>query len=200
LWSLAGAPLDSPSARFLEACGFARRSREYHYQVGVESLLADIGPIAERFRARGHIPAAAEILSLSEDDAPLDEIAWLVSRELDSNPLVNAQNLRRRREDHADRSLFARLEGELAGVLLWRIVDGVAVVDARVVSKRRRSGWANLAMLEKALKRGQTESLQHIHFFCDEAIHDTISLAQRGEGEEFDVKGRYFLDFGGISG
>jgi GNAT superfamily N-acetyltransferase len=194
LWSQA-TPVDSPKARFLEACGFVSRKREYYFQVGVASLLANIGPIAERFRARGRIPDTAEVIYLSEAEAPLDEIAWLVAREFNSSPVINIQNLRRRLEDNADRSLLARLDGELVGALLWHVQDGVAVVDVNIVSERWRSGWANLVMLEKGLLRAQAEGVQHTRFYCDETNTDTKNLARRGQGEETDVKARYYLAF-----
>jgi hypothetical protein len=89
--------------------------------------------------------------------------------------------------------MLAMLDGEPAGVLLWRAQDDVAIVDVNVVSKRWRSGWPNLLMLEKALLRGQEIGLQHIRFHCDETVIDTKNLARRGEGEEIDRKARYYL-------
>lgn len=194
LWSQA-TPVDSPAARFLQACGFVSSKREYYFQVSVASLLANIGPIAERLRARGRIPDTAEVIYLSEAEARLDEIAWMVAREFNSSPVINIQSLRRRLEDNVDRSLLARLDGELVGALLWRVQDGVAVVDVNVVSERWRSGWANLMMLEKGLLRAHAEDVQHTRFYCDEANTDTKNLARRGDGKETDVKARYYLAF-----
>jgi GNAT superfamily N-acetyltransferase len=193
LWSFEAMPLDSLTAKFFEACGFVLRKREHHLQVDVTPLLRNIAPIAERFRAR--MPEGAEVLYLSEAPGSLDEIAWLVAREFNSNPLVNIQSLRRRIEDGNDGSILARWKGEVAGVLLWRAQHDEAIVDARVVSQRWRSSWPNLLMMEKALLRGQSEGLQRIRFYCDETNNDTKSLARRGGGEEIDRRARYYLAF-----
>src|SRR5665213_1817643 len=131
LWSLQAAPPESPEAKFLQACRFAPRKREHYFQIGVARMLDHIGPIAQRYRARGHMPEEAEIVFLSEVDGSLDEVAWLIAREFNSSPFVNLQTLNRRRADGADRSLIARIDGELVGVLLWRVEDGVVILEAR---------------------------------------------------------------------
>jgi GNAT superfamily N-acetyltransferase len=195
LWSFEATPFGTPAAEFLEACEFLPRKREHFFQVEVASLLANIAPIAEGFRARRRVPEGAEIVYLSEAQVPLEEIAWLVAREFNGSPLVNVQSLRRRLEDSTDRSVLAGLDGELAGALLWRVQDDVAIVDVRVVSKRWRSGWPNLLMLEKALLRGLSEGSQRIRFYCDDTSVDTKNLARRGKGEEMDRKARYYLAF-----
>jgi GNAT superfamily N-acetyltransferase len=195
LWSFEATPLASPTAKFLEACGFVPRKREHYFQVEVNSLRGNIVPIAERFRACGRVPEGAEIASLSEVQQSLDEVAWLVAREFNSSPHVNLHSLRRRLDDSADRSMVAMLDGEVAGVLLWRAHDDVATVDVNVVSTRWRAGWPNLLMLEKAILRAQSEGLQHTRFYCDETVIDTKNLARRGQGVEIDRKARYYLAF-----
>ena len=199
LWSHAAVPADSDATSFLQACGFAPRRHEHHFQVGVDALLAEVGPIAERFRARGHIPPGADILPLTAPDAPIEEIGWLVAREFNGNPGVNAQSLRRRLATETDRSLFARLGGALAGVLLWRVDGPTAIVDLRV-ARQGRVGWANLALLDHALRRGHAEALDHILFFSDESMNlkDTAKLAARGAGREVGKKARWYLAFDGL--
>ncbi len=194
LWSFDAVPYDSGEAKFLEACGFKALRREYHYQVSNEVILADSSAIADRLRQRGRIPERAEIKYLSEPGAPLEEIAWLVSREFNSSPVSNFHDILRRRGDSADRSLYVRLDGVIVAAMLVRIQDGVAVVDARVVANRWRNNWPNAVMLEKALGRAKNEAWAHAKFFCDESVTDTINLARRG-GEETDLKTRYYLAY-----
>jgi GNAT superfamily N-acetyltransferase len=195
LWSLQATPLDSPAAQFLEACGFAPRKWDHYFQIGVSRMLDHIGRIARRYRERGHIPPGADVVFLSDVDAPVEEIAWLIARELNNHPLVHVQTLRRRFEDSADRSMIARFNGELVGVMLWRVESGVAIADVRVVARQWRSGWPNLLMMETGLLRAQKEGLDQIKFFSDESLNDTRNLAKRGEGKETDVKARYYLPF-----
>ncbi len=196
LWSFDALPPEGAESKFLEACGFARHNNEFHYLVGVESLHRSIGSLIERMKARGHIPAGAECIPLSDPRAPLDEIAWLIAREFGNSPSMTMSNLRQRQSNPSDRSLFAARDGEAVGALLWRVQDDVATVDVRAVSRRSRNGWPNALMLDQALRQGLSEGIRDIRFFCDDAVADTISLARRGGGEEVDVKARYHLALG----
>jgi len=192
LWAIDSAPFESSAAKFLEACGFRALRREYHYEIANETLLADTIAIAERMRKRGRVPERAEIRWLSEPRAPLEEIAWLLAKEFGSHPVANLHNLRRRCSEASDRSVYVSLDSEVAAAMLVRINGDVAVVDAQAVAKRWRNNWPNLTMLEKALGRAKVEGWVKARFFCEESTHNTINLARRGDGEEIDVKGRYY--------
>jgi GNAT superfamily N-acetyltransferase len=195
LWAVDGAPFESPAAKFLEACGFSPLRREYHYEVANETLLADTIAIAERMRRRGRVPERAEIRWLSEPGAPLEEIAWLVSKEFGSHLMANIQGLRRRSVDAADHSLYVRLDGEVVAVMLLHTEGDAAIVDVRAVAKRWRNNWPNLLMLERALSAAKAAGFAKARFYCDEGIHDTMNLARRGDGEETDAKARYYRSF-----
>lgn len=195
LWSLRPTPVGSEAAGFLEACGFKALKREYYFQVGVSNLLDTILPIAERHRASGRIPEGAEVVYLSDTEVPIEEIGWLIAREFNNSPILHVDALRRRREDKKDASMVALFNGELAGVLLGRNENNIAVVDVRVVAKRWRPGWPNLLMLEKGLLLAKADGRRGVKFYCDETVTDTISLARRGKGEETDLKARYYLAF-----
>jgi GNAT superfamily N-acetyltransferase len=195
LWALEGTSVASPAARFLEACGFKPVRREHHYQVANDTLLADMIDLAARMRARGRIPQGAEIAWLSEPGAPLEEIAWLLSKEFESRPMTNLQSLRRRRAEKEDHSVYVRVDGEVAAVMLVHAEGNIGTVDARAVARRWRNNWPNVAMLEKALVAASAAGVAKTRFFCDENIRDTINLARRGDGEEIDVKQRYYLSF-----
>jgi len=193
LWSLQATPLESAAAKFLGACGFVPRRTEHYFEVDPVALLDEIKPIAQRYREHGRMPQDADVVFLSEAEVPLDEIAWLLAREFNSSPVLNVQDLRRRRADAADRTLVARAGPEVVGVLLCRDQNGVAVVDARVVARQWRSGWPNLLMLEAALSRAQAEGLKPARFFSDDAVHETRNLARRALGKQTDLKARYYL-------
>jgi len=195
LWSLQATPLESPAAKFLEACGFVPRRTEHYFEVDPAALLDEIEPIARRYREHGRMPEGADVVFLADAELPLEEIAWLLAREFNSNPILNVHDLRRRREDAADRTVIARVEGEIVGVLMCRDQNGIAVVDARVVAKRWRSGWPNLLMLEKALSRAQAEGLRPARFFSGDAVTETRNLARRAGGKEIELKARHYLAF-----
>ena len=191
IWSFDALPLSSPEASFAEACGFSAERREFHYVVDNETLLNDTRAIAERMRTRGRIPESAEVRYLREGGAPLDEIAWLISKEFGSHPMANLDALLRCSQDPDDHSLYVRVNDELVAAMLFHVEGELAVVDVRVAAKRWRNGWPNLVMLENALSWAKAAAVTKARMFCDEGVHDTINLARRG-GEMVDVKARFY--------
>jgi hypothetical protein len=186
LWSLKAAQPDSPEALFMQACGFVPHRRQHHFQARINVLLEHLSPLVARLRARGRVPADVRIASLA--DAPLEEVGWLVSAELGGGPIEALQRLRLRGgaadSDPLDRSLAVLHDGHVAGVMLWRLNDGIATVDARVVAPRWRNGWPNLLLLEASLLRARAERVTDFRFYCDDTVRDTLRLAQRAAAIE----------------
>jgi GNAT superfamily N-acetyltransferase len=186
LWSATPVPEGGPAARFLTACGFIAMRRERHFQMRGEVLLNHLAPMTDRLRARGRIPAQSTITPLAQ--ARLDEIGWLVSEQFGGGPVRALHGLRRRATmgpgHEGDRSIVALHRGEIAGVMLWRIVEGVAVVDARIVAPRWRGAWPNLVLLEATLRRAAAEGVAEFRFYCDESVEDTLKLAKRSGAEQ----------------
>ncbi|HEY1560858.1 MAG TPA: GNAT family N-acetyltransferase [Caulobacteraceae bacterium] len=188
LWSLGLYPTHGDVADFLAACGFAPRRRHVRFEAAIQSLLDLVAPLAAR--ARRSMPADARIVPLSE--APLEEIGWLLAREFGGGPFRVLHGLRRRAIREDDRSQ-AMLDGEdLAGAILWRVIDGMAHVDARVVAPRWRGGWTNLLLLEAGLVLGLAEGLTRLRFHCDDTVRDTISLARRCAADQLESGAYYY--------
>jgi GNAT superfamily N-acetyltransferase len=195
LWSLRLVAPESDAARFLERCGFAPRRRELHFQAAVGKLLEHLTPLADALRARGRIPQEARVVDLTE--APLEEIAWMVSADLGGGPFEAAERLRRRfggEAESEDRSLVALCGERVAGVVLWRAKDGQALVDGRVVSRADRNGWANLILLEAGLRRCEADGLSELRFHCEDTVSDTLRLAQRCDAELVETRLGYRLE------
>lgn len=195
LWSLRQVAPGGDEARFLERCGFAPRRRELHFKGEVRKLLDHLTPLAEALRVRGRIPPEARIVDLNE--APLEEIAWMVSADLGGGPFEAAARLRRRLQGEAedeDRSLVALCGERVAGVVLWRAKDGAALVDGRVVSHADRNSWANLVLLEAGLRRCEADGLTELRFHCEDTVRDTIRLAERCDAELVETRLGYRLD------
>ncbi len=186
LWSLRPAKPQSPEALFMQACGFVPRRRQHHFQARIEVLLTHLAPLVARLRAHGRIPPDVQVVSLAE--APLEEVGWLVSAELGGGPIEALHRLRQRdaapAPDNLDRSLAVLHEGHVIGAMLWRLKDGLATVDARVVAPRWRNGWPNLLLLEASLLRARDEGIADFRFYCDETVRDTLRLAQRASAVE----------------
>jgi GNAT superfamily N-acetyltransferase len=191
LWSHTRIEPDGEAERFLLAVGAVARRRQYHFDGEVRRLLDHIAPLAARLR-RGDDAGDIAIVPLAE--APLEEIGWLISSELGGGPSTALRRVRARAAMSAgaeadgqgrDRSMAAIRDGEVAGVLIWRVDDdGAAVIDARIVAPSRRGGAVNLSLLEAGLLRGREEGIERMRFHCDDAVPDTIKLARRCGSDE----------------
>jgi GNAT superfamily N-acetyltransferase len=188
LWSLGMYPIEGGVADFLAACGFVPRRRQLRFEASFQALLDVVAPLAAR--ARKSLSSDARVVPLK--DAPLEEIGWLLAREFGGGPFRVLHGLRRRAIAEDDRSQ-AMLDGEdLAGAILWHVVDGVAQVDGRVVAQRWRGGWTNLLLLEAGLVAGLAEGLTRMRFHCDDTVRDTISLARRCGADELESGAYYY--------
>ena len=193
-WSQAPAVDGGPVAAFLYACGFEPRRREHHFEAAIGALLADVGPKARKLRDRNRIPPGIDIVPLAQ--APLDEVGRLLARELGSAPVRIVERLRRRSDgstETGDRSRVAMRDGKVEGVILWRVHDGVAIVEARVVHPRGRGGALNVMLLEDGLLRGKAEGLERLRFHCEDGVRDTLSLARRCEAVEREPRAYFYL-------
>jgi hypothetical protein len=180
----------------MAACGFEARSRRHHFEGEVQALLDNITPLLERLRRRAAFEAPA-IVPLAQ--APLEELGWLVSRELGGGPMGALARLRRLTRPGSgalDRSQVAMIDEEVAGVILWRLeADGAAAVEARVVASRWRGGPINLLLLEAGLLGGKAQGVTRVRFHCDDGVADTLSLARRARAEELSVLTSYYYRF-----
>jgi GNAT superfamily N-acetyltransferase len=184
LWSL-NATNDEAATAFMTRCGFEARRREHHFDAAIDAMLAQIAPMTTRLRDRGRVPDDLRIAPLSS--SPLEGVAELVARELGSAPGLALDQLRGRvtgAQASADRSRVALRGGQVEGAILWRVKDGVAIVDARVVHPRNRGGWLNAVLLEEGLTRGKAEGLERLRFHCEDSVRDTLSLAKRCDAIE----------------
>ena len=199
LYSHAPIPLDEAGARFAEACGARLRRRQLHFEASIEILLDHITPLLTRLRRRDGAGAEMRIAPLAE--APADEVAWMIAQDLGGGPWEAERRVRARAAmapdgdgpGGTDRSQVILRDGHVAGVIIWRVEDdGVAMVDARMVSPRWRGGPINLMLLEAGLLRGKAEGLTRVRFYCDDTITDTIRLAQRCAADETAILGHYY--------
>lgn len=194
LWSLEPEPVDGPAAAFLGACGFILTRRQHYFQASIEALSTSVRPLAARLRQRGRVPANARVVKLA--DAPLQEISWLVSTEFGGGPFRALSGLQQRAglgpTGEADPSLVVMQGDQVAAVMLWRIEDGVAVIDARVVAPQARGDWANALLLDESLEQIRALGIGDFRFHCDEDVADTLSLARRCGAREVSEKGLYY--------
>ena len=192
LWSMDPVTDDSDAAGFLAATGFTAAARELHFQADIARMLETLHRLIGRASARGGV-SGVKIVGLAS--APLEPLAWLLSRSLGGGPLASMDGARRRLGrtdgDDRDRSLVAMRGGDIAGAILWRVEAGLAVVDARVVAEAWRGSWLNLLMLEAGLRQGLAEGLAEVRFHCEDTVRDTVMLARRAEARTVLSRARY---------
>ena len=179
-------------ARFMLAQGFRLHGRQLYFKARIDGLLDNISPLLARLRRRTGHSNQVEIQAIP--DHLYQTLGWMVSSELGGGPQSAAERMRRLAEapDSKDRSQVAIIDGQAAGVILWRVENGEAIVDGRVVGIPWRGGPINLMLLEAGLLCGKAEGLVHVNFHCDETVKDTVSLARRAGAERTDTKATYY--------
>jgi GNAT superfamily N-acetyltransferase len=182
LWSLRPVQEASEAAAFMQACGFVPRRRQRHFQAGVDTLLEQVAPLVERMRRRGRIPPDVRTIPIQE--APLEEIGWLVSAEFGGGPDRAQQRLRARNAGEPDRSFVLMHGDEVLGALMWRLEGDVAIIEARVIAPAHRGGWPSLLQLEQSMRLGKAAGAVQMRFDCDEDVRDTMGLAERSQATE----------------
>lgn len=195
LWSMPMVSAGSPQAAFLAACGFQPRTRVHHFEGEIGLFLDRVGGKAAAWLAG---PASGvKIESLSETN--LESVAWLVSGALGDGPVTTLHKLRGlvqgQSGDPLNRSLVATMDGAVAGVLLWRVENSVALVDATVIAKPwRKHGLATVLMLQ-ALEVCHANGIARGRFSSEEAVVDALGLAARISRAEKPVDLRYHFGF-----
>ena len=189
LWTPHPLSPDSAEAAFLAACGFTALRRELHFAAAIADLQANIAPLVARLR-RGRTESVQWV---ALEDAWLEEAAWMISRNLAGGPVTAMAGLRQRQADPADHSELGLVGGRLAAAILWRVHEGEAVIDARVVAEPWRRGALGLEMLERQMRRGLELGLTAMHFHCDDNVADTIALAGRSQARLSETRAHYYL-------
>jgi ribosomal protein S18 acetylase RimI-like enzyme len=194
LWSLRPVTANDEAIAFLEAQGFAPQGRSFVFRARIADLRASIAPILARARGRGG--AIDEFRFEPVSEATLSDAAWLLAHGRLFDPIGAHRALRRRvdggPEAALDRSHVA-LDGDtVAGVILWRIEDRRAFIDAQVVGEAWRGGPLYLLMLETQMVRGLGEGLTEIAFASDERATSTMGLARRSGAIRIETKVRLY--------
>ena len=194
LWSFRQTSDGEPASLFMLACGFQPRRRDHKFEAEVDRLLEYVRPVLDRLKSRPRFPTYIKVIPVQE--APIQEISWLVSSEFGGAPVHVLHRLQERRfgdsDDASDRSIALMNGDHVAGVMLWRIVDNVAIVEARVVSPRNRNSWTNLGLLEASLTIAKSAGVKKFRFNCEDTVRDTLSLARRCDAEETSVTSLYY--------
>lgn len=197
LWSMGSIGEASAAAAFLRACGFVEAARVAYFEVDTPRFDAHLAALVDRMRRHGRIPDSARTVALR--DAPLDQVAQLVSREFSSGPVRLLNQIRADAQRGTDSALDFALStvvidgGEVAGALLarWR-KDEMPVIEANVVAAAWRRSYVNLLQLQVATRKGLEAGSRTFRFHCDVAVRDSMNLARRGGAVQIGAEANFY--------
>ena len=194
LWSMTPVADGSPAAAFLTACGFDARRREHHFQADIAIMLSVVSAKAEQARARGGAAARAELVDLTERH--LEAVSWLISGEMGGGPLANLRGARQRmaspKGEHWRGSQVALVDGEVAGAILWRMEQGVGVVDMAVVAERWRREHLTVIMMERCMALCLAEGVTQGRFHTQDSVENTFGVSRRLQSNATSTEARYY--------
>jgi hypothetical protein len=183
--------INSDAALFLTACGFGEFDEIHHFEADCAPLHAEMKRLLDRLAARRLIPFGARVVKLC--DAPAEQVAAMMATEF---PASRAQILAQLTDDGAgmydmEHSTALMVGDQLGGVLLagWR--EGVASVEAWMVARQFRGGWANILLIENITRIGVELNTIRFRFSADTRISDTMSLARRAKADLIRVERRF---------
>jgi GNAT superfamily N-acetyltransferase len=172
--------VDSEEMRGWRWLGFDVCETVEEHELPVANFDPVLGPMLERMRRHGRIPADAMMVPLYATDA--EAVVRLHLENLGGD----AGDLLKRIRGHAPNSFhpdFSRVivvgNRVVAAVLARRVSQPVIQVDAIIVAPEARSGWANLWLKLEATRRVIPHGVTHLHFTTFDRYTDTRRLVQK---------------------
>ena len=168
---------DDGATAFARATGFAVLRRVLDFEAGMAEMRALIEPLHARIHRA--MPASARLLALA--DAPKREVAELVGATFGSRheAVLTAMDAATPNAYDLQRSVVLLSNGRVQAALLARWLGGVPHVDVTVVAPGLRHGWANVALLHRAISQGCETGARAFRFRCEDTVRDTVRLATR---------------------
>jgi GNAT superfamily N-acetyltransferase len=172
-------PEGSPAHAFMTATSFTVARRFVGFETDGRQFADAIVPLRQRLERKGRIPADLRIVSLR--DAPHEQVTRLAATELSIAPSALAARLAPQDMSGVsnDLSVVLMLHGAVCGAILVARDGDMARVDVNVVAPEQRQGWANVILLEEAVRRGLAGGIKWFRFFSDEKTRDTMNLGKR---------------------
>jgi len=178
------APQDDPElAGFLCRRGFVPQASLLTYEVETAVLANRLVPLLERARRSRAYHGAFTIVALEEPW--LEAAARLHVAEIGGTlPAVLSHLKARRAQPESDDSALLLVNGEVAGMVLHRTIEGVSHLDAQVIREDLRGGGgaagvAKLALRVKCLERAVARGSQRCRASCRSDNQETLNLAAR---------------------
>jgi GNAT superfamily N-acetyltransferase len=159
--------------------GFAPCEKVEEHVLPIDQFEQRLGPLVERMRTRGRIPANAQITPLYKAD-----LAQVLQLHLDVMGGDRAELYRKLRGRGSGaylprQSCALIIDGQVKGCILGRRTSReTIVIDANIVEPSLRGGWAN-AWLKLAAFRGHPPGLKEFRFTSFDHYTDTRSFTEK---------------------
>jgi GNAT superfamily N-acetyltransferase len=169
----------SDQMRGWEWLGFAPCETVEEHVLPIAQFETRLGPLIERMRQRGRIPASARVIPLYQAD--LEAVLQLHLEQMGGD----RGDLYRRLRGHGPGAFHSRyshvllIEDQVKGIMLARRSGSDSmVVDANVVEPSLRGGWAN-ALLKLEAFRGAFVGINSVQFSTFDHYADTRSFTEK---------------------
>ena len=175
---------ESEAAECWQWLGFTPIVSVEEHELPTARFEAELGPLFERMRAKGRIPANAAIIPLYQANA-----AAVLQLHLDQMGGERGELYRRIRGQgagafHPRYSRVLTIDGRVKGcILAHRVAADVAAVDADIVDSDVRGGWANVWLKLEATRGAIRLGIKTFRFTTFDQYTDTRSFTQRLGGE-----------------
>jgi GNAT superfamily N-acetyltransferase len=160
--------------------GFAPIVSVEEHDLPTAGFEAELGPLFDRMRAKGRIPAGASIIPLYQANA-----AAVLQLHLDHMGGERGEVYRKLRGKgagafHPRYSRVLLIDGKVKGcILAHRAAADVAMVDANILDPTVRGGWANVWLKLEATRGALSLGIKTFRFTTFDHYSDTRSFTER---------------------
>ena len=169
----------SEAMRGWEWLGFTPRETVEEHVLPIEQSEPRLGPLVDRMRARGRIPASARVIPLYQANLPA-----VLQLHLDHMG-GDRSDLDRKLRGHGPGAFLTRhsrvllVDEQVKGCILGhRTGKNTVTVDANIVEPNLRGGWAN-AWLKLEAFRGAPPGVKEFRFTSFDHYADTRSFTKK---------------------
>jgi GNAT superfamily N-acetyltransferase len=154
------------------------------HQLPTAQFEAQLGPLIDRMREKGRIPANASLIPLYEANA-----AAVLQLHLDQMGGDRGELYRKIRGQgvgafHPRYSRVLLIDGRVKGcILAHRLAKDVAAVDANILDPSVRGGWANVWLKLEATRGALRLGIKTFQFTTFDHYSDTRSFTERLGGQ-----------------
>jgi hypothetical protein len=171
---------ESIESRGWQWLGFTPLDTVEEHELATDQIEAKLGPLVERMRARGRIPANACIIPLYEANAP--SVLQLHLDQMGGERGELYRKIRGKGVDafHPRYSCVLLVDGRVKGcILAHRKAADIAAVDANILDPSVRGGWANVLLKLEATRGAIRLGIKTFQFTTFDHYTDTRSFTKQ---------------------